>query len=185
MDDDERDRRKLAEIIKRMDERKLIKTSDANRGVVAGPVHPVKIPIVKAPKECDVRVGVIEKGAKEVTDPRDVIKKSDTARQDTPVVRATTAGAAQRDAARRWAASETSDTELVTQSTVNKSSSRHKGVKKVSDKAPEVMMEDAQALELQDFIASQYPTIDEGGLLYSTIGQGIGFRGVREAERRP
>jgi len=118
MDDDERDRRKLAEIIKRMDEKKLIKASDASRGVVAGPVKTVKMSIVKAQKERDESVGVMEKGAKKVEDPRDVIKKADIARQETPVVRATTAGVAQRDAARRWAASETSDKELVTQSTV-------------------------------------------------------------------
>jgi len=103
-----------------------------------------------------------KKGTKKTTESQDVSRKSATVRQDATIIPATTSDAAKRDAARRWAASDKSDTELVTQSTGSKSSSRQKGSKKVSDKVPEAIVEDAQSLELQNFIASQNPPIDEG-----------------------
>jgi len=162
MDDDERDRRKLAEIIKRMDERKLTKESDARHSVVTRPVKTIITAKVKVPKGREEGVEMVRGGVKKTMESHDVPKKPANVKPDVTVVKSITAGAAQRDAVRRWAANETSDTELVTQSTVSKSSNRPKGAKKVSDKVPEVVVEDAQSLEIQDFIASQYPPVDKG-----------------------
>jgi len=102
-----------------------------------------------------------------------VPKKPATVKQDVTVVKSNTAGAVQREAARRWAASEISDTEPVTQSTVSKSSNRLKGAKKASDKVPEAVVEDAQSLEIPEFVASQYPPIDEGVSSMVRLGRAL------------
>jgi len=162
IDDDEGDRRKLAEIIKRMDERKLIKDFDVRRNAATGPVKIVNVPSTKVHSEREESGEMSKKGAKKLTESQDATKRSATVKQDTTVVRAKAAGAAQRDEARRWAVSETSDSELVTQSSVSKSSGRQNGAKKVSEKVSEAVVEDAQSLEIQNFVASQYPVIDEG-----------------------
>jgi len=129
MDDDERDRRKLAEIIKSMDERKLTKESDARRSIVTGPVKTTITAGVKIPKGRDEGIETSKGGVKKAMEPHDVSKKSANVKQDVAVVKSITASVSQRDAARRWAASETSDSELVTQSTVSRTSSRLKGAK--------------------------------------------------------
>jgi len=156
-----------------MDERKLTKESDARRSVVTGLVKTIITPSVKVSKGRDEGVEMIKGGVKKTMESHDVPKKPANVKQDVAVVKSITASAAQRHAARRWAASETSDTELVTQSTVSKSSSRLKGAKKVSDKVPEVVVEDAQSLEIQDFIASQYPPIDEGESSTVRLGRAL------------
>jgi len=173
VDDDERDRRKLAEIIKKMDERKLVKESDARRNAATVPVKTGNAPSVKVPSDRDDSVEMSKKGAKRSTESQDALKKSVPIKQDTTFVPVKIAGAVQRDEARRWAASETSDSEVVTQSSVSKSSSRQKGAKKASERVSETVVETAQSLEIQNFIASQYPPIDEG--LSSTVRLGRGL----------
>jgi len=107
------------------------------------PVKTVNAPSVKVLKERNESVEMAKKGAKKSTESQDAPKRSATVKQDTTVVRVKTAGTAQRDEARRWAASETSDSELVTQSTVSKSSGRQKKAKKVNEKVSEAVIEDA------------------------------------------
>jgi len=62
----------------------------------------------------------------------------------------------------QWASEETSETNIVTQSTIRKSSARQRGAKKATDKIIATAIEDPQSLEVQNFIAGQYPPVEEG-----------------------
>jgi len=64
----------------------------------------------------------------------------------------------------QWASGETSDTNIVTQSTIGKNSARQRGAKKATDKVSATATDDIQSSEVQNFIAGQYPPIEEGVL---------------------
>jgi len=85
---------------------------------------------------------------------RDALKKSVTISQDTTDM-------AQRTSAIQWASKKMADTNMVTQSTVRKSSARQKSVKIPVVKVATTMAEDKESLEAQQFIAGQYPPVEE------------------------
>jgi len=146
-----------------MKDRKATKASDVAQSAVTEKVKSVSRVDIKATKE-KREVGDAAKGTMEETVKiKEVSKKMSNIRRDTTA----DADTAQRDAAMHWASAETSDANIVTQSTIGKSS------KKAADKIGAIVMEDLQSLEAQNFIAGQYPTAEEG--VSSTVRLGMAF----------
>jgi len=58
----------------------------------------------------------------------------------------------------QWATGTTSDSAIVTRSAV---SARQKAVKKLTEKLRQIATQSAQSLEAQEYIAGQYPPVDE------------------------
>jgi len=80
----------------------------------------------------------------------------------------------QREAARQWAQEGTMTTSDVTQSTVDRGSTRSMALgKKVNNKQQSVQTEDKRNLDAQEYIASQYPQVEEG--VSSTVRLGRSF----------
>jgi len=168
IDEDERDRRKLADIMRRMEERKAAKVAEVPRKFVAdkGKSAPeVDITTVKEKRENDAAKVVGKKNSGLTEAPK---KTTNTAQRD-----AADADTAQRDAAMQWASGEISDVNVVTQSTIGKGSTRQRGGKKGTDEASATATEDASSLEAQNFIASQYPPVEDG--VSSTVRLGRAF----------
>jgi len=107
-------------------------------------------------------------GDKRVADSQRGTKKAAVTRNP-----ATTANVAQCEAARQWAAEETSDTSTVTQSTGDKGSTRLRAVMKAGEVKKAVSTETSESLDAQKFIASQYPPVDE--VVSSTVRIGRSF----------
>jgi len=145
-----------------MEDRKATKGSEVTHKVVLSAESPVTATISKASKEQRSKADIAKASEKKTTESQSGPRKSVAVRRDTTTVSATAAITAQRDAAMRWASGEASDTDVVTQSTICKVSGRQRGVKNAIDKGPEAVLEDAQSLEAQNFIAAQYPPIEEG-----------------------
>jgi len=102
-----------------------------------------------------------------------VVRRSSTKTGRTPA-ELMSADDGQREAARQWAQEETATTSVVTQSTGDRGSTRSRAVaKKASDKQQGVQTEDKDNLDAQEFIASQYPPVDEG--VSSTVRLGRSF----------
>jgi len=80
------------------------------------------------------------------------------------------ADAEQRKSAMQWATGTTSDTAVVTQSTVP---TRQNAGKKVTEKQRQTATESAQSLEVQEYIEGQYPPVDDG--VSSTVRLGRSF----------
>jgi len=171
VNEDERDRREVAEIMCRMEDRKATKESDVARRAATDKGKSAPGIDSKATKE-KREGGDVAKGAiKETAKPPEVPKKLSNTRRDTA-----DANTAQRDAAmqKQRASEETSDTKIVTQSTIGKSSGRQRGAKKATDKVSAIATDDIQSLEVQNFIAGQYPPVEEGVSSTVRLGGALG-----------
>jgi len=156
IDEDERDRRKVAEIMRRMEDRKATKNSDVARRAVTDKGKSTPSVDGKATKN-KREVGDVAKGAtKETAKPPEIPKKNSNIRQE-----AADANMSQCDAAMVWASGEASDTNIVTQSAIGKNSVRQRGAKKANDKLSATATEDLQSVQAQNFIAGQYPPVEE------------------------
>jgi len=166
IDEDERDRRQMAKIQRGMEEWKIAKELERARAIVR--------------ESKSSTTGTASKTAKEIRKGASGTKEAEvksTERQCPPKkVSGVQAGATkttdteQRESAMQWATGTASDTAVVTQSTVP---ARQKLAKKVTEKQRQTATESAQSLEAQNFMAAQYPTMDEG--VSSTVRLGRSF----------
>jgi len=164
-DDDERDQKKMEEIMRRMEERKVAKEAEIKRRETGDAKTPAVVGEAKEPKERLPGTGDKSTAERAMAGIHHTSKKA-LARKK----KAVTAESNQREQARLWAAKEVSDTAVVTQSTGEKASTRQRGVKKTIEKKKTDSAEVAAAKYVQDFLASQYPPVDEG--VSSTVRQG-------------
>jgi len=167
-DDDERDRRKMEEILRRMEERKVAKEAEAMKKETGGVKGPTVVAEIKGPKERQPETEDKATAERMATDISRASKKVVPGKEKT-----VTAESKQREEARIWASGEVSDTAIVTQSTVEKVSSRQQGGKKAAEKKMTDSAEVATATYVQNFVAAQYPPMDEG--VSSTVRLGRGF----------
>jgi len=86
--------------------------------------------------------------------PARVSKKTSTYQKDS-----TTADAAQRENAMKWASTKASETEIVASNAIKQGPTLLK--KKCADKRQPEMGETAESLAIQDFIAAQYPPLEK------------------------
>jgi len=114
VDEVERDRCKVAEIMCRIEERKVTKKSDVAHGVTTDGLKSVPGTGNKTKRGKREDDDVTEVITREMAAPSEVSKKTSTVRRDT-----VGADTAQRDAAMQWAAGGTSDTNIVTQSKIS------------------------------------------------------------------
>jgi len=174
-DDDERDRRKMEEIMRRMEERKVAKKSElAKRATEDAKVLTVAVD-PKGSKERRPETEDASEVERAAAGPPRALKKAVTEKKKavTEKEKVVTAESKQRKDARKWASGEVSDTAVVTQSTGENLSRRQRGVKKIAEKKPTESAEVAQATYMQDFVASQYPPMD--GSISSTVRLGRAF----------
>jgi len=157
VDEDERDRRKLAEIMPRMEKRKLTRASEVVQGALTEKVKPASRVDTNATKSKCKGGNTVKGDVKETVKTAEISEKTSGIRRD-----ATDANTTQRDAAMQWASGEASNTNVVTQSTIGKNSVRQRGTKKANDKLSAIAMEDLQSLQAQNFIAGGYPPVEEG-----------------------
>jgi len=75
-DDEERDRRKLAEIIKRMEDKKATKGSEVTHKVGLSGESPVTATITRDPKEPRAKADIVKASAKRTTESQNASKKS-------------------------------------------------------------------------------------------------------------
>jgi len=156
VDKDERDRRNVEEIQRRMEARKAARESERARAAqtevipslaIHAAVVAVKPPVIITDKSVE--------GTATAT--RRASGKAGRTTGD-----ALSADAGQREQAKQWAEDDTSTTSTVTQSTVEKGSTRSKAVsKKSSERHQTTSTEDKRNFYAQDFIASQYPSVEE------------------------
>jgi len=156
IDEDERDRCKVSEIMRRMEDRKARKASEVAQKAVLSKGKPK--PTVDSKTMTERRDGGdVAKGAtRETVKPSEVPKKKSNIQRE-----AADADTAQRDAAMSWASGETSDTNAVTQSAIGKNSIRQRGTKKANEKLSATVIEYLQSIQAQNFIAGQYPPVEE------------------------
>jgi len=155
IDEDERDHRK-AKIMRRMENRKATKDSDVARRAVTDEGKSTPTVDSEATKEKQ-EVSDVPKGAtKETANPSEIPKKNSNIQRQ-----AADANMAQRDAAMQWASGEASDTNIVTQSAIGKNFVRQRGAKKANDKLSATATEDLESVQAQNFIAEQYPPVEE------------------------
>jgi len=131
IDEDERDRRKVADIMRRMEERKAAKDAEVTRKSGADKRKSAAEVEIKNAKE-----------KREVIDAMKVVSKKSSGSTELPKK---TTHTAQRVAAMQWASGEMADINVVTQSTINNSSTRQRGAKKGTDKLSATVTEDAHS----------------------------------------
>jgi len=167
-DDDERDQRKMEEIMRRMEERKLAKDAELKTKDVGDATTPALVTGTMGSKER--RPGTDDKSTAErvVVDIRHASEKVPAEKKKVP-----TADCEQRKQARVWAAGDVSDTSVVTQSTGEKASARQRGAKKTTERKTVDSAEVTAATYVQNFVAAQYPPMDEG--VSSTVRLGRAF----------
>jgi len=124
LDEEEHDRCKMAEIVHRMEEKKAAKELEGSRQKTKETKDAIAVVDVPREREKRDRTDTEKVGAKKMADSQRGKKKVVAARSTT-----TAAHATQREAARQWAAEETSDASTATQSTRNKGSMRLRAVK--------------------------------------------------------
>jgi len=154
-DDDERDKRKMEEIMRRMEERKVAKEAEIKRKEIGdAKTHAV---VIGAKVSKERRPGTDDKSTAErvVADIHHISEKVLAGKK-----KAVTADSEQREQARLWAAGEVSDTAVVTQSTGEKASTRQRGAKKNTERKMTDSAEVTAATYVQNFVASQYPPMD-------------------------
>jgi len=151
-----------------MEERKAAKELEMSRKSTCKPQGSSTVGDRKGAKEDRTGTDSTSKAKRRPTELQRAPRKTASAKKKTG-----TAEMTQRNAPRQWAAEEVSDTTVVTQSTGEKGSMRQRGVKKLTVKRPAEAAEVAQATGVQDFIALQYPSMDEG--VSSTVRLGRAF----------
>jgi len=174
LDEDERDRREMAEIRRRMDERKTAKALEKKKTVKTVPSLTVSAasdmtPISK--KGARGNPDVAKKGGEEKNSgSRKGVKKSVASYSA-----ASAADAAQRDDAKNWASSAASE------ASASKSSVSEKLTAKSRATRNEQRMDTADEIAVQDFVAAQYPPIEETVSVTVRMGRALvsGALGMR------
>jgi len=168
VDDDERDRLEVAEIMRRIEERKAAKQLEASRSSRKEKGRVDTVADVSHGKDKTGSSDVARTTDKIVADAQRMTKKAGAGR-----ITATVSHVTQREAARSWAAEESTDCSTVARSTTEKSSTRSKAVKKNKEAKPTVVNETMESIEAQNFIAAQYPPVDEGVLSATRLGRAL------------
>jgi len=168
VDEDERDRRNVEEIQRRMEARKAARESKwartAQTEVIPSPAIHAAVAAIKPP------VSITDKNVEK----RSTVTRRASGKTGRTAGDAVSTDVGQRELAKQWAEEDTSTTSTVTQSTVEKGPGRSKAVsKKSSERQQTTSMEDKRNLYAQDFIASQYPSVEEG--VSSTVRLGRSF----------
>jgi len=154
LDEEERDMRKMEEIQRRIERRRVAKELEHSRATkeeAEKAKSSLQSPTGSAiPKAVDISIGR-----------RAELVGGSAVDKITPLTprELMAADIEQRECARIWASESTSDTTMVSQSTTDRASVRQKAVKKAADKIKAMSKESAQSLANQDAIASQYPPI--------------------------
>jgi len=157
VDEDERDRREINEIRRRIEERKFSKEKKAGRIEVAKLDVPSKV-VAASTSTKEIRI----EGRKEKDKDRNIEDKVPAGRRaskkaTTSATTASAADAAQREEAISWASSTVSETSVVKTSGGEKKVVRPRAQPGVGGSYTDSAGERA----VQDFIASQYPPIEE------------------------
>jgi len=147
----------MAEIVRRMEDRKAAKKLEASRLSRKEKRSVENVVNVSHGKNKRVASDVAKPADKVVADSQRATKKVSTARTGTTVSHTT-----QQEAARCWAAEVTSDTSKVTQSTMDKNSTRPRAAKKTEEAKSTRAKKTLESLEVQNFIAAQYPPSMKG-----------------------
>jgi len=157
VDEDERGRPNVADIQRCMEVRKaarelnlLMTQAEASKPSRASHATSVIVPLptIGSDKSVEVKTTVTRRAPVKTGRTPDELMSADVR---------------QREAARQWAEEETSTTSTVPQSTGEKGSTRLRAVaKKASDRQHTASKEDKGNLDAQEYIASQYPPVDEG-----------------------
>jgi len=115
--------------------------------------------VVNVTRGKDKRVSAVavKPADKMVTDSKKATKKASTARSASTLSHTT-----QQEAARAWAAEDTADAPTVMQTAAERNPTRSKVVKKTEEAKSTGANEMLESLEIQNFIAAQYPLVDEG-----------------------
>jgi len=119
IDDDKRDRRKVAEIMRRMEERKAAKELEMSGKLTCKPQGSSTIVDRKGTKEDRTGTDPTSKTERRPTELQCALKKTASTKEKTE-----TAEMAQRNVGRLWASGEVSDFTVVMQSTGEKGSTR-------------------------------------------------------------
>jgi len=167
VDDDERARLEVAEIMRRMEDRKAAKQLQASRSSRKEKGRVDTVVYVSHGKDKTGISDVARTTDKSVADAQGTTKKG------VGRITAMVSHAMQREAARSWAAEESTDGSTVARSTTDKSSTRTKAVKKNMEAKPTVVNETLESIEAQNFIASQYPPVDKGVLSGTRLGRSL------------
>jgi len=156
-DDDERDRREMAEIVQRIEARKAAKAEEASRLSRKG--NKTVESVVNATRGKDKRLSAdaVKSADKMVTDSKKTTKKASTARSASTLSYTT-----QQEAARAWAAEESTDAPMVTQTAAERNLASSKAVKTTEEAKSTETNEMVESIKIQDFMAAQYPPINEG-----------------------
>jgi len=165
VDEDERDRREMDEIRRKIEERKLSKEKNLARTEVAAATKHKSGTSSSSTKEPR------REGHKHTNPARTVEEKVPAARRGSkkttaPRAASSAADAAQREEAISWASGAVSETSVVKPSKGGKGVTRPKVSQEISGLHTEI----SDALAVQDFIASQYPPIEE--TVSSTVRMG-------------
>jgi len=164
VDEDERDRHKMAEIRHRIEERKAAKASTIGRADATGVEMSASITTVsldKKPRKASVES---KKADEKPAKPARVSKKTSTHQKDS-----TTADVAQRENAMKWASTTASATEIVAPNAIKQGSTLLK--KKCADKRQQKRGETAESFAIQEFIAAQYPHLEK--VVSTTVRLGL------------
>jgi len=166
IDEDERDRRQMADIQRGMEERKIAKELERARAIAKDLKTATTATALKTTKESRKGGGGTKEAKRRVTERACPPKKVSGVQTGATK----TADVEQRESAMQWATGISSDTALVTQSTVP---TRQKAAKKVTEKQRQTATEPTQDMDVQDFMSAQYPPVDEG--VSSTVRLGRSF----------
>jgi len=154
LDEDERDRQEMSEIRHRMAERKAAEASVVSLTETKKGEKAASSTLVSPDKDSHKSAGEPKKVDGKPDKPARVSKKIPTQQKESTIT-----DAAQRENAMKWASTAVSDTEIVTTNAIEQGSTLYK--KRGVDKRPSGMVDTAESLAIQDFIAAQYPPVEE------------------------
>jgi len=158
VEENERNRRNVEDIQRRMEARKVARELEMARTAQ----------VEAAKSSCDPHaitgiVTTIGASIAKNVDEKTTASRRIRAKIGRAADESASADVGQREAARQWAEEDTSNVPPVIQGTGEKGSTRSRPVaRKVSDKQPDAPIEDQGNLYAQDYIALQYPAIDVG-----------------------
>jgi len=165
-DEEERDRRMLEEIKRRMDNRKASKEQGTGRTAAKDLKARTSGAAPLQEKESRKSIEEAKKSGAKAVVSRHESKKTSSAHTSSKA-----AVAAQRKEAIQWASSAASETAIVKNGATEKESTRSKVIpKELSDKACTATLDEEDSLAVQDFVASQFPPVEE--VVSSTVRLG-------------
>jgi len=158
IDENERDRRNLEDIQRRMEARKAARDSESARTA--------QVEADKSPRNSHATTGVVTTIGASIK--KNVAEKTTASRRTRTKIgcvadESASADVGQREAARQWTEEDTSNEAPLTQRSDGKGSTRSRTVpQKVSDKQTDAPIEDQGNLYAQEYIALQYSAAEGG-----------------------